>query len=122
MSKAGLSKIEIKKRLIRLQNLERLHTQQKRRVGFLEEEIKLLKEENQLLRLTNESLSKTIEDFKLQIEELRVMVFGKKKKKEEIDDEDLTPPKEKIPRTNDSYKRLIPKENELTEIKHHPLD
>lgn len=122
MSKAGLSKIEIKKRLIRLQNLERLYTRQKRRVGLLEQEIKLLKEENRLFRLANESLSKMIVDFKLQIEELQTMVFGKKKKKEEVDDDDLTPPKEKIHRSSDSYKRPIPKEEEITETKNHPID
>ncbi len=49
------------------------------------------------------------------------MVFGKKKKKD-VDDDDLIPPKEKIPRSNDSYKRPIPKESEVTETKHHPLN
>ncbi|MEK6910005.1 MAG: IS66 family transposase [Candidatus Aenigmatarchaeota archaeon] len=63
-----------------------------------------------------------IEDLKLQIEELRVMVFGKRKKKEEIDDDDLLPPKENVARTNDSYQRPIPKEGEVTEIKHHPFN
>jgi len=117
-----LTQEEVKKRLIRLRNVERLYTEQKVRVGLLEEEIKLLKEENHLLRSTNESLSKTIEDFKLQIEELRVMVFGKKKKKEEVDDDDLTPPKEKVQRTSDSYKRPVPKDEEITETKNHPID
>ena len=117
-----LTQEDIKKRLIRLRNVERLYAEQKVRVGLLEEEIKLLKEENRLLRSTNESLSKTIEDFKLQIEELRTMVFGKKKKPKEINDDDLTPPKEKISRTIDSYKRPIPKDEEVTEIKHHPID
>ena len=86
MSKTRLSEKEVKKRLIHLRNLERLHTEQKIRVRLLEGQIKLLKEENHLLRTTNESLFKTIEDFKLQIEELRTMVFGKKKKTKEIDD------------------------------------
>lgn len=122
MSKIGLSKEEVKKRLIRLRNLERLHIEQKMRVGLLEEQVGLLKEENKLLRSTNDSLSKTIEDFKLQIEELRTMVFGKKKKTKDIDDDDLIPPKEKIDRTNDSYKRPIPKDVEVTEFKNYPLN
>jgi transposase len=122
MSRIGLSKEEVKKRLIRLRNLERLHIEQKMRVGLLEEQVKLLKEENHLLKTTNESLVKTIEDFKLQIEELRVMVFGKKKKTKDIDDDDLIPPKEKIIRTNDSYKRPTPKDDEVTEVKNYPLN
>src|SRR3990167_93906 len=69
----------------------------------------------------NDELKIILEDFKLQIEELQTMVFGKKKKKE-VDDDDLTPPKEKIPRSSDSYKRPIPKESEVTEVKFHPLN
>jgi len=42
MFKSGLSKKEVKKRLIRLQNLERLYLEQKMRIGLLEEQIKLL--------------------------------------------------------------------------------
>ena len=122
MGKIRLPENEVRKRLIRLKNLERLHLEQKTRVGLLEEQIRLLKEENRTLRLTNESLSKTIEDFKLQIEELRTMVFGKKKKIKEIDDDDLTPPKEKIERTSDSYRRPVPKDSEVTETKNHPLN
>jgi len=121
MSKIGLSNEGVKKRLIRLSNLERLHIEQKMRVRLLEEQVNLLKEENRILRSTNDSLAKTIEDFKLQIEELRTMVFGKKKKTKDIDD-DLIPPKEKIDRTNDSYKRPIPKDDEVTEVKNYPLN
>lgn len=119
MSKAGLSQEEIKNRLIRLRNLEMLHTKQKQRIESLVTERKQLKARVSHLESIVAVQQKTIEDFKLQIEELRVMVFGKKKKKD-IDDEDLTPPKGKIHRTSDSYKRPIP--IEVTEIKQHPID
>ena len=120
MSKVELSQEEIKKRLIRLTNLERLHGNQKQRIGLLEELVRELKKENSLLKKMNDEIKIILEDFKLQIEELRVMVFGKKKKPEEIDDDDLNPPKEKIPRTSDSYKRPVPKDEEVTEVVPHP--
>jgi DNA gyrase/topoisomerase IV subunit A len=122
MSKIGLSKEEVKKRLIRLSNLERLYSNQKKRILLLEELVCELKKENSLLKKMNEELKVILEDFKLQIEELRTMVFGKKKKTRDIDDDDLIPPKEKIDRTNDSYKRPIPKDDEITEVKNYPLN
>jgi len=61
--------------------------------------------------------------MKLQIEELRTMVFGRKKKNDKNIDDNFVPPKEtKIPRTSDSYKRPIPKDEEVTETKFHPLN
>lgn len=117
-----LTQEEIKNRLIRLHNIERLYENQKKRIGLQEKLIKELKRENSLLKKMNDELRVILEDFKLQIEELRVMVFGKKKEKEEINDDDLTPPKEKIQRTSDSYKRPIPSDSEVTETRHHPLN
>jgi len=121
MSRAGLSKVEIKKRLIRLRNIEFLHLQQRFKIWHLRDENRELKREIKRLNIIVSGQQKTIDDMKLQIEELRVMVFGKKKKKE-VDDDDLTPPKEKISRSSDSYQRPIPKEEEITETKQHPLD
>jgi hypothetical protein len=122
MSKIGLSKKEIKNRLIRLRNLERLHTEQKyRNEGLVLKNRELTARIFHLESVVAEQ-QKTIEDFKLQIEELRTMVFGKKKKIKDINDDDLIPPKEKAERTSDSYKRPLPKESEVTEIKHHPLN
>ena len=122
MSKIRLSPKEVKNRLIRLRNLERLHKEQKLRIEhFVSERKEFKKEIVRLNTIVNEQ-QRTIDDMKLQIEELRVMVFGKKKKIKEIDDDDLIPPKEKIPRTDDSYKRPVPKDSEVTETKNHPID
>ena len=118
----GLSQEEIKKRLVRLRNLEMLHLKQKQRNEKLLVKNKELVARVSYLESVVKEQQKMIEDFKLQLEELKVMVFGKKKKPKEIDDDDLTPPKEKIQRDNNSYKRPIPKDEEVTEIQHHPLD
>jgi len=117
---SSLSAEEINHRLIHLRNLERLHGEQRKRIGLLEENIHLLEKENTLLRQENHTLRTTLEDFKLQIEELRIMVFGKKK--DTRDDDDLTPPKEKVERTSDSYRRRIPKDEEVTETKSHLIN
>jgi hypothetical protein len=122
MSKIRLSEKEVKKRLIRLRNLERLHLEQKHRNERLVAEKREFKKEIARLHVIVNEQQKTIDDMKLQIEELRTMVFGKKKKKEKIDDDDLLPPKEKIKRTDDSYQRPIPKDNEVTETKYHPFN
>lgn len=122
MGKIKLSEKEVKKRLIRLRNLERLHKEQKLRNDNLAIENRVLKKRIIALEKENKELRVIISDMKLQIEELRVMVFGKKKKIKDIDDDDLIPPKEKIERTDDSYKRPIPKDEEVTEIKYHPFN
>lgn len=119
MSKQRLSKEEIRKRLIRLRNLEYLHLQQRFKIWHLRDENRKLKKEIVRLNIVVSEQQKTIDDMKLQIEELRVMVFGKKKKIKDIDDDDLVPPKEKIDRSSDSYKRPIPKDDEVTEIISH---
>lgn len=122
MPEVGLSKIEIKKRLIRLRNLEFLHEQQRFKLWHLRDENRELKKEIARLNVVVCEQQKTIDSMKLQIEELRIMVFGQKKRQKEINDDDLAPPKEKIQRSNDSYKRLIPNESDVTEVKHHPLN
>jgi regulator of replication initiation timing len=118
---SSLSAEEVSHRLIRLRNIERLHGEQRKRMGLLEENIGLLKKENTLLRQENHTLKTTLEDFKLQIEELRVMVFGKKKETHDVDD-DLTPPTEKVERTQDSYRRPTPRDEEVTETKPHSIN
>jgi len=106
-----LSQQEIKQRLVRLNNLERLYGEQKSANDFLRRENKELREKIVLQQ-------KLIEDLNLQLEELRIKVFGKKKKSDDSDNP--KPPEEKIPRTKDSYKRPIPKE--ITETKRHTID
>jgi hypothetical protein len=87
----------------------------------LRDENRELKKEIKALKLVVGEQQKTIDDLKLQIEELRTVVFGRKKKKVLSDNDDLLPPKEKTPRTSDSYKRPEPKDEDITEIKPHLL-
>lgn len=100
MATRGLPQEEVKKRLIRLRNLEYLHEQQRFKIWHLRDENRELKKEIATLKLIASEQQKTINDLKLQVEELRVMVFGRKKKKD-TDDEDIAPPKGKTPRTSD---------------------
>ncbi len=121
MARNGLPKEEVKKRLIRLRNVEYLHEVQRFKIWHLRDENRVLKKEIKALKLVVGEQQKTIDDLKLQIEELRVMVFGRKKKKSGNDGDDLSPPAEKIARTSDSYKRPIPKDGDVTEVIRHPL-
>lgn len=121
MAKRGLPPEEVKKRLIRLRNLEYLHEQQRFKIWHLRDENRAFKKEIIVLKAVVGEQQKTIDDLKLQIEELRVMVFGRKRKKERADDDDPLPPKQKTPRTDASYKRPIPKDEEVTEVVTHPL-
>lgn len=119
----GLPREEIEKRLIRLRNLERLHAEQKERNEYLVNKNRSLENEVARLSLIISEQQTTIDDIKLRIEELSTIVFGKKKKAKEIDDDDEpAPPKGKVARSNDSYKRPIPRDGEVTEIKYHPLN
>jgi uncharacterized protein YehS (DUF1456 family) len=124
MPKQGLSKDEIKQRLIRLRNLERLHQKERGRVVSLENEVKLLKQENAFLRSANADLVRVVQDLKLQLEEMKTIVFGKKKTEEHFDDEDIPQAGVKLsePRTAESYKRKIPNSEEVTETKEYPID
>lgn len=120
----GLSPEEVAKRLVRLNNLERLHGEQKLRVEKITEENKTLRDRVAILEMENRTLKSSIEDLRLQLEELRAIVFGKKREKPEPHDDD-SPPTSKAcdrPRTKESYRRKLPKENEVTETKIHPVD
>ncbi len=116
-----LTDTEIKKRLIRLSNLERLHPIAIKRNETLTKENKELKERVSTLELTAKEQAGTIETLKLQIEELKQMIFGKKKHKDDNND-DILPPKERaiIQRSKDSYKRQIP--DRITKEKEHKID
>ena len=121
----GLSSKEIADRLVRLRNLEYLHKKQKIRLTKVLDENKGLRARVLELETIVSSQQKTIEDLKLQMEELRSIIFGKKRKKGEDNDDpedDLTPPKKQTERTPDSYKRPIPQDEEVTETKDHPLN
>ena len=123
MANRALSKQEIKKRLIRLRNLESLHLAQRFKIWHLWDENRELKKEIKALKLTVTLQQKTIDDLKLQIEALNTMVFGRKKRKDvDDDDSDLTPPPAKVARSSDSYKRSIPKDENITETVPHPIN
>lgn len=118
----ALTNPEINARLQELRNLRKLHGAQKIRIQNLEVEVRSLKRENAELRAENAVCKSAIQDCKHQIEELRTMVFGRKKKQEPPDeDSDPLPPKEKVARTSDSYRRPLPTDAEVTETLHHPL-
>lgn len=122
MTKRELSPEEIKKRLTRLRNLEYLHKQQGFRIGYLRDENRELKKEITTLKAMVSQQQHTINDLKLQIEELRAIVFGRKKRKDDNDEDDFAPLKEKAQRTLDSYKRPMPKDEEVTEVVPHPMN
>lgn len=104
-----LSQDEIKQRLVRLSNLERLHEEQEVRLDFFQKEL-LLRDK------MIEERDRIIEDLRLQVEELRIKVYGKKKDRDS-DDDDPKPPREKIVRTKESYRRPIPED--ITETRRH---
>lgn len=116
-----LSQEEVKKRLTKLRNLEQLHLNQRFKIWHLRDENRALKKEVASLKLVVQEQQETIKDMKLQIEELRTMVFGKKKPPKNNND-NLAPPKEKIPRAIDSYKRPIPGDDQVTETAPHAID
>lgn len=120
----GLTPEEIAKRLIRLNNLERLHSEQKLRIEKLVAENRVLRERITQLETENRALRLSVDDLKLQLEELRAIVFGKKRKKEEWRNNDVPPVSviSHTPRPNGSYRRKLPQEDEITEIRNHPLD
>lgn len=118
----SLSDKEIKLRMIELTNLRKLHAGARACVVVLEKENQLLKERVSVLESALMEQQKINADLRLQLEELRTIVFGKKRKKEEIHDIDDDPSLEPVVncRTPESYKREIPKE--VTETKDHPID
>ena len=118
MSNIRLSSEEIRKRLIRLRNLEQLHENQRFKIWHLRDDKRELKQEVAKLKAVVSQQQKDLQDLKLQVEELKTIVFGKKNQKTDIDgDDDHEPPKDKPPRSNDSYQRPLPKEEEITETK-----
>ncbi len=83
-SKRGLPVEEIKKRLIRLRNLEYLHEQQRFKIWNLGDTNRELKKEIATLKTVVSEQQKTIDDLKLRLEELSTIVFGRKRKKSDI--------------------------------------
>lgn len=116
----ALTNTEINLRLTELRNLRKLYGAQKIRLGVLKAENKQLKERVVFLETAYTDQQNINVQLRLQMEELRTMVFGRKRK-EEKNDLDDTPPTPKVLHLADSYKRPFPKENEVTETKEYPL-
>ena len=125
MATRALSREEVRRRLIRLRNLEVLHEQQRIKIWHLRDDNRELRKEVAQLKSVVSDQQRAIEDLKLQIEELRTIVFGRKRKKDERNEHDDVPPvfpNVSPPRIKESYKRKVPQEHEITETKDHPID
>ena len=115
----NLTENEIRDRLNRLRNLEGLHKKAKKRIGKQGKEIEQLKEKIKKLEEENKKKDEIINKFSLQLEELRIKVFGKKKKK---DKSIFEKKRAKANRTTESYKRPIPKDEEVTKEEIHKIE
>lgn len=115
----ALSKEEIKKRSIRLTNLERLYIDQKIQNLKLKKENRLLKTRVMELEKENKELKESILDIKYQLTQMKEIVFGKKKQIDRIIEEEEK--KEKKDRDKGSYNRPVPKDNEITKVIYHKL-
>jgi hypothetical protein len=113
-----LTDTEIRQRLIRLRNVERLYKEQKVQLQVVRAENKELKARIIYLEAENAELKRTIQDMSLRMEELTIMIFGKKKHKKHEDNDHKKPP---TPRTPESYKRPLPHEDEVTGRKTYTL-
>jgi len=106
-----LSESEMKKRLEKLRNYERLYPELRRKY----EEVK---EENRQLKKTVAEQQALIEKLLLRVEELERMVFGGKRRPEDDDHTPLLPPDTDTPqpvqRTAKSYRRAEPEPEEVT--------
>jgi predicted RNase H-like nuclease (RuvC/YqgF family) len=91
-----LTDSEIKKRMVELQNLRKLHTKARNRVLILESENKNLKLRVTVLEKENKELKRELSDIKYQLTELQTILFKKKATDRDIssfdDDEEPKPP------------------------------
>lgn len=90
------------------------------------ERMQTLEQENRGLRAMVADQQRTIEKLLLRIEQLEMMVFGRKKKKSNDNDDDTAGPAssgtaQKQVRSAASYRRAIPKSEDVTERTHHAL-
>jgi transposase len=119
MSKV-LSNETIRERMVEWRNLKKLHKADRQRIVILEYQLKEVRSENKELRsLVGEVLEQN-QKLSIRVEELQIKVFGKKKNKD--DNNDDTPPKKLLRlRSTDSYKRPIPKKEDITKTKYYKL-
>jgi transposase len=102
----NLTEEEIRNRLTKLRNLERLYPELQEKYERAKERIIELES---ALTVEREERKKDKETLSLQIEELQTMVFGKKRKNDKK-------------RNASSYRRRVPEECEITNSKTYPID
>jgi len=121
-----LTEQEVKQRLIRLQNLERLYPVARKRIEKLEKENRelrlIVKAQGEIIM----AQAAIIEKLKVRVEELEIKIFGKKKSKDqkqadESGKENDESQAEKNPRPADSYRKPIPKQEEINSTKEYPI-
>ncbi len=109
-----LSEEEVRKRLRKLHNYEKIkHPQLKERSDRLREENKVLKKE--LAKVPK--LEKQVEKLQLELEELRAMKFGRKRRNLKIMAKTVFPrsTKKSEKRAPESYRRPIPASDQVTD-------
>lgn len=121
-----LTETEINRRLVEWRNLKVLHQNAIARNKKLVKQKQAIQDENMELQKRVKQLESQVETLQLQIAELREIVFGRRKKTKDNPDEDNFPkPKNNSsqkPRSNDSYQREIPGDNEITDSKYHAIE
>ena len=129
-------------RRLRLENarVSRSNEILRKKVLLPEQENRTLRKENRLLKKSQSILHETvhrqekqIESLQLIVEELRRMVFGKKKKKDDADNDTggsenasqaestQSTKRKSANRSKESYRRATPTDDEVTNTIHHPL-
>ena len=105
---------EIRQRLVRLSNLEKMYARAKTRIIFLEQENKQLKQRIKELEDQNKDQNTKIEALAFQFEQIKNKLFGKKSPVNLIIQKSA-----KKTRDIFSYQRPIP--DHITKIKKHPI-
>lgn len=111
----SLSEDDIQQRLIRLRNLEKLHTTARERIVYLEKENLKLRKRIKELEDNSKDQNERMDAMSFQFEQIKNKLFGKKSISERIFQK-----KDKVLRDTSSYQRPIP-EN-ITGTKIHPVD
>jgi len=116
----ALTPQEIYKRMTERRNLRKLYIVAKERVVTQAETITQLKTSLKELERKDKAKDEIIKDLQYQLRELQTMVFGTQKKAQAVlEDDDDTDDTPSPPRTKDSYRRPIPKPEDVTKIIHH---
>jgi len=115
---------EVENRLQALRNTKKTNEAQKRLIVTQGETIVALREQLATSAAVIKNQEEMITNLTLMYSELKEIIFGsKRKKKQKDDDTDDTASSagQGSPRTKDSYKQPLPKEDEITERKHHQI-